>query len=122
ADARSTREETHDVTARSNNLTRDEARQRASLVHDLRYRVTLDLTGEEDFGSETILQFRCSQPGAETFLDLTAPTLNGAELNGERPPAKTFDGNRIRLARLVEANELRAAARSPSRRTETGPH
>src|SRR2546422_8345928 len=110
------------VLAGESNLTRDEARQRASLIHDLRYHVTLDLTGEEDFGSTGVIRFRCREPGAETFVDLTANEVSAAELNGKRLPAGSFDGNRILLTGLAEENELRLDARCAYHRTELGMH
>ena len=108
--------------AGESNLTRDEARQRASLVNDLHYRVTLDLTGEVDFGSTSVIRFRCRTPGAETFVDLTASEVSTAELNGKRLPAEAFDGNRILLTGLAEENELRVHARCAYHRTELGMH
>jgi aminopeptidase N len=104
------------------NLTRDEARRRAELIEEPRYEVTLDLTGEQDFGSTAIVRFRCSEPGAETFLDLTASEISSIELNGVPIPPEAFDGNRIRLADLQEVNELRVAARCAYHRTELGMH
>ena len=108
--------------AGESNLRRDEARQRASLVHDFHYRVTLDLTGEADFGSTSIIRFRCRTPGAETFVDLTASEVSTAELNGMRLPAEAFDGNRILLTGLAEENELQVHARCAYHRTELGMH
>jgi aminopeptidase N len=90
-----------------NNLTRNEARARAALVSEPRYEVTLDLTaGEDRFPCETIVRFRCAEPGAATFIDFTVPELAGAWLNGEELPDDAFDGNRILLDGLAEENEL----------------
>ena len=67
-----------------NNLTRDEARARASLVSGARYRVSLDLTGDgETFGSETTVRFRAQQ-GASTFLDLIADSVEIGDLSSRR--------------------------------------
>ena len=56
------------------NLTREEARQRAGLINVESYAVELDLTGAADgavtFGSVSVIKFRCSKPGAGTFVDL----------------------------------------------------
>src|SRR3954468_20866749 len=52
----------------ANNLTRDEARERARLVSGVSYDVALDLTdgagspGEEVFRSETVARFSCREP------------------------------------------------------------
>ena len=67
------------------NLTREEARERASVVSDAAYDIALDLTLEgERFGSVTTLRF-AAQPGSSTFVDivdaeLASVTLNGREL------------------------------------------
>ena len=61
------------------NLTRDEARERASLVTAESYDVALDLSGAADpdqatFRSVTTARFSAT-PGASTFIDLIAPTV-----------------------------------------------
>src|SRR5438067_7467892 len=95
-----------------NDLTWDEARERADLITDVRYRVHLDLTGDEDFRTEAAVSFRCRRNGAETFIDLTAPELLELTVNGEaRDAASAFDGNRVTLAALREENEGRIVAR-----------
>ena len=104
------------------NLRRDEALARAALIDRLEYRVALDLTGEADFGSETVIRFQCREPGAGTFLDLTAPQVSAMELNGRRLPQEAFDGNRILLDGLLEENEVRVNARGAYHRTELGMH
>src|SRR5690242_3889576 len=60
-----------------NNLTREEAAERARLLQVASYDVVLDLTdgsgekpGEDTFGSTTTVRFTCSEPGAATYLDL----------------------------------------------------
>ncbi|HEX5569572.1 MAG TPA: aminopeptidase N, partial [Streptomyces sp.] len=89
------------------NLTRDEARERARLLTVDGYDVALDLRsavephtgdGPRTFRSTTTIRFRCAEPGASTFADLLAPavssvTLNGRELNVD----KVFDGTRVAL-------------------------
>ena len=58
------------------NLTRDEARQRAAIIRDASYDVTLDLTaGEQTFTSTTVARFACTEPGAGVFVDLIAPSV-----------------------------------------------
>ncbi|HEX9235938.1 MAG TPA: aminopeptidase N, partial [Actinomycetota bacterium] len=100
----------------------DEAGQRADLVRDVSYRIILDLTGEDDFGSESIVRFGCARPGGETFLDFTAPTVSSIELNGRTVPLEAFDGNRIHLTRLAGSNEVRVLGRCAYHRTELGMH
>ncbi|HVF18726.1 MAG TPA: aminopeptidase N [Mycobacteriales bacterium] len=91
----------------ANNLTRDEARHRALLLSDVTYDVTLDLRfGEERFDSSTVVRFACAEPGTGTFIELTAPTVRRAVLNGTELPADAFDGNRLQLTGLAATNEL----------------
>jgi aminopeptidase N len=104
------------------NLTRDEARRRAELIEDIHYQIALDLTGQDDFASTAVISFRCRQPGAETFLDLTANEVSAIELNGAPLPADAFDGTRVRLTGLTDENELRVQARCAYHRTELGMH
>jgi aminopeptidase N len=105
-----------------NNLTRDEAQARARLVADLDYDVALDLTGDDRFRSETRLRFRCPEPGAETFVDLTAVGVEEAILNGKKLPVSAFDGNRLRLPDLAGDNELRVVADVAYENTGVGLH
>jgi aminopeptidase N len=104
------------------NLTRDEARERARLVEDVHYEITLDLTGTESFWSDTLVRFRCRTPGAATFLDLTAPDVTVIEVNGEPAPASAFTGHRVLLSDLRDENEVRVGARCNYHRTELGMH
>ncbi len=108
--------------ASANNLTRDEARRRAELISDLRYRIHLDLTGEAGFRSETTIHFTCSESGAETFLDLTAPSVSSIRLNGRDVGTDAFDGNRLRLTGLAGENEVQVVATCSYHRTELGMH
>jgi len=88
-------------------ITRAEAAVRATIVSNVRYTVTLDLSiADATYPSRTVVTFDAT-PGASTWLDHVAPnvrsvTLNGAELN----PAEVFDGARIQLANLAATNEV----------------
>jgi aminopeptidase N len=110
-----------------NNLTRDEAAERARLLTVASYDVVLDLTdgaggaGEGTFATTSTIRFRCSEPGASTHVDLTAPELESVVLNGERVDA-AFDGNRIALTGLAADNELVVTARGFYMRTGEGLH
>jgi aminopeptidase N len=107
----------------ASNLTRDEARERARLLDVQSYQVELDLTGgETTFGSLTTVSFRCTSPGASTFIDLTAPAVREITLNGRSVGPQNFDGNRIALAGLAESNELRVAADCAYSRSGEGLH
>ena len=73
--------------ATKSNLTRPEAAERADLVRDVSYRISLDLTGDRDFGSISHVRFRCSRPGSATFLELMAHDVKRIECNGLALPA-----------------------------------
>src|ERR671934_387357 len=91
----------------ANNLTRDEARRRAELIQTPLYEVSLDLTQDSDtFACEATIHFLCKEPGAKSFIDFLAPSLDSCELNGEEVPRQAFNGERIALANLRDANEL----------------
>ncbi|MEU6808143.1 aminopeptidase N [Streptomyces sp. NPDC046831] len=114
------------------NLSRDEARERAALLSVESYDVSLDLrsaVGEETgdgprtFRSVTTLRFRCAEPGASTFADLIAPAVTAVSLNGrDLDPGEVFDGARIRLEDLAADNELVVDAQCAYSRTGEGLH
>ena len=106
------------------NLTRDEAQSRARVLSVDTYDVALDLTREEPtFPSTTVVRFRCTEPGASTFIDLVAPTVREIELNGRAlDPAEVFDGTRIRLTDLGAENTLRVVADCRYMNTGEGLH
>jgi aminopeptidase N len=107
----------------TNNLTRDEARRRASILSGVSYDVTLDFRfGEEVFDSLTELRFTCSEPGADTFLELTAPNVRRAVLNGTELPSTAFDGNRLALTGLAADNVLTVDAECAYMNTGEGLH
>jgi aminopeptidase N len=107
----------------TSNLTRDEAAERARLLRVDSYQVDLDLTGgETTFHSVTTVRFRCQRPGGGTFIDLTAPEVSEAVLNGTRLAASAFDGNRIALDDLAESNELTVRAQCAYSRSGEGLH
>jgi aminopeptidase N len=107
-----------------NNLTRAEAAARARLVSDIRYDVELDLAGDDPelYRSVTIIRFGCAAPGASTFLDLAARSVEAIEHNGRQVPLSAFDGDRIRLDGLAAENEVRVAATPSYGRTGVGLH
>jgi aminopeptidase N len=107
----------------AHNLTRDEARERARLIDVESYHVELDLTGgDTTFGSVTTAVFRCTGPGASTFIDLSVPAVREITLNGVEVGLEKFDGDRITLDGLAETNELRVAADCAYSRTGEGLH
>ncbi|MFF9805968.1 aminopeptidase N [Streptomyces coeruleorubidus] len=114
------------------NLSRDEARERAALIGVDGYEVSLDLrsaVGEDDTGgprtfrSVTTIRFRCNEPGASTFADLIAPNVTAVSLNGrDLDPGEVFDGSRITLEDLAADNELVVDAQCAYSRTGEGLH
>jgi aminopeptidase N len=115
------------------NLSRDEAQERAALLSVDSYEVSLDLRsavgGTETepaprtFRSVTTLRFRCAEPGAASFADLIAPSVTAVTLNGkDLDPGEVFDGSRIRLEDLAADNELVVDAQCAYSRTGEGMH
>ncbi|MET9292625.1 aminopeptidase N [Streptomyces sp. NPDC003077] len=112
------------------NLTRDEAHERAGLLRVDGYDVALDLrsavgSGEaaRTFRSRTTIRFRCAEPGAATFADLVAPSVTAVTLNGrELDPSAVFDGARIALDGLAAENTLTVDAQCAYSRTGEGLH
>ncbi|WP_097240258.1 aminopeptidase N [Streptomyces sp. 1331.2] len=110
------------------NLSRDEAQHRASFLAVDGYRVRLDVTSAPDpaaatFRSTTTIAFRCSRPGADTFLDLLAPAVRSITLNGRAiDPATAYDGARVHVDGLAAENELTVEADCAYSRTGEGLH
>ena len=93
------------------NLTREEARTRASVISTESYDVELDLTldSAERFGSVTTIRFSAT-PGASTFADLVDAEISSITLNGEPVDVSAYSDSRIALTGLAEQNELRVEA------------
>ncbi|MGQ4383321.1 aminopeptidase N [Streptomyces sp. SAS_270] len=113
------------------NLSRDEARERAALLSVDGYEVSLDLRSAvgdaqsepRTFRSVTTIRFRCADPGATSFADLIAPSVTAVSLNGkDLDPGSVFDGTRIELAELAAENELVVDAQCAYSRTGEGMH
>ncbi|MGW7346404.1 aminopeptidase N [Streptomyces sp. NPDC054854] len=115
------------------NLSRDEAHERAELLSVDGYEVVLDLTsavdeaepadGPRTFRSVTTVRFRAATPGASSFADLIAPSVNSVTLNGQRlDPGSVFDGTRIALDGLAAENVLVVDANCAYSRTGEGMH
>ncbi|MBV9293906.1 MAG: aminopeptidase N [Frankiales bacterium] len=109
------------------NLTRDEARERARLIDVATYDVHLDLTtaekGERTFESTSEIAFSCREPGAAVHVDITADAITEATLNGTPVDVTTaFNGRRLQLTDLAESNTLRVVAECVYMRTGEGLH
>ncbi|ETA08025.1 MULTISPECIES: aminopeptidase N [Gordonia] len=118
------------------NLTRDQARERAAIVDVSNYQIELDLTdgngapgtagkgasGTETFRSTTTVTFTATE-GAETFIDLVAPTLHSATLNGVDLDVSGFDESvGITLPGLAAENTLTVVADCAYSNTGEGLH
>ncbi|MPY55063.1 aminopeptidase N [Streptomyces acidicola] len=117
------------------NLTREEAQQRAKLLTVDSYEIDLDLSGAQEGGtyrSVTTVRFdvaqnaseSVSETGAESFIDLVAPTVHEVTLNGDSlDPAEVFEDSRIALPGLLEGrNILRVVADCAYTNTGEGLH
>ncbi|MGF1426988.1 aminopeptidase N [Kitasatospora sp. LaBMicrA B282] len=107
------------------NLTREEARTRAELLHVDAYEIELDLSSARDggnFRSTTLVRFTARQPGAATFIDLVAPAVHEIVLNGEPVELSAFADSRIALTGLAAQNELRVVADCAYTNTGEGLH
>ncbi|MET7937696.1 aminopeptidase N [Streptomyces sp. NPDC005322] len=109
------------------NLTREEAQQRARLLTVDAYEIELDLSGAQEGGtyrSVTTVRFTAAEAGAESFIDLVAPTVHEVVLNGEAlDPAEVFKDSRIALPGLLAGrNDLRVVADCAYTNTGEGLH
>ena len=112
------------------NLTREEARIRATVLSVDSYTVDLDLTrsmqpdkADTHFASTTVIRFSGLQPGASTFANLVGATIFELTLNGRSlDPGVVYQNNRIALDDLAEVNELRVVADCTYSRTGEGLH
>ncbi|MEO3973875.1 aminopeptidase N [Streptomyces sp. CAU 1734] len=109
------------------NLTREEAQARASLITTHSYEIDLDLSGAREGGtyrSVTTVRFDSAEANAETFIDLVAPAVHEAVLNGKSlDVAAVFRDSRIALPHLHEGpNELTVVADCSYTNTGEGLH
>ncbi|MFE7753047.1 aminopeptidase N [Streptomyces sp. NPDC057428] len=104
-------------------LTRKEAQTRAQLLDVDRYTVDLDLTtGEETFGSRTVIRFTAHTAG-DTFFEIKTETLRSLSLDGQPLDPERLDGNRYPLDRLTPGpHELTVDATMRYSRTGEGMH
>ncbi len=101
-------------------LTRDEARERAELLHVTSYDVALDVTGSDrDFGSTSTIVFGCRRTGAASFVEVDGELVS-AELDGR--PVGPLVGNRLALPDLQAENRLVVRARFAYSNTGEGLH
>ena len=105
------------------NITRNEAIERASLVSDPIYRVSLELDGKGDtFSCFASIDFK-SKENSNTWIDLVSPLVESIWLNGEELNVKeVFDGTRIKLQNLKIENQLKIKAQCSYMNTGEGLH
>jgi aminopeptidase N len=78
------------------NLTRDDARVRAELLHVESYDVVLDLTdgggkpADRSFRSTTTIAFAAARAGTSTFIDVIADKIHSVTLNGAEVDASGY--------------------------------
>jgi aminopeptidase N len=96
------------ATTRIRSLSREEAEARAAIVEVDRYDIAVDMRGLFDgevLASTSTITFRCSEPGASTFVDCVAE-VRSATLNGRELDLSGVEGGRIPLADLQADNVL----------------
>lgn len=107
------------------NLTQTECAQRASVVHDPAYAISVDLTHAADptvttFTSRTRLTFDAT--GGSTWLDVAADSIESATLNGQPIEVSGYDGARLALEPLLPHNTVEVTAHGAFRNTGDGLH
>ena len=106
-------------------LRRSEAEARHALLGDLRYEITIDLTGGAEassFRTVTDIDFSATE-GADTFIDIEAETVHEVTLNEESvDPSSAWADNRLSLRGLRKVNRLRVVADHPYSHTGMGLH
>jgi aminopeptidase N len=104
-------------------LTRAEAAERAALLSVDAYEIDLDLTtADAEFGSTTVVRFRCARPGADTFVEIRPAALHSVTLNGRVLDLTGLADNRLPLTGLAADNELVVRARMAHSNSGEGLH
>ncbi|XNZ01137.1 aminopeptidase N [Micrococcus luteus] len=109
-------------------LTRDEARARANVLSVSSYDVSVDVRDAADAATEAYpvaarLDFSCSEPGSETWLDWINASVDSVELNGEPLDVADVAGrNRVRLPGLSAENTVVVRGTSLYSRSGEGMH
>ncbi|MCK0440275.1 aminopeptidase N [Gordonia alkaliphila] len=105
------------------NLTRAAAAERAATIDVQNYRITLDLTsGPDTFVSHTVVTFTAEE-GGRTFIDLVAPQLVSANLNGNDLDVADYDESvGLTLPDLAQENVLSVVAHCAYSNTGEGLH
>ncbi|WP_092383383.1 aminopeptidase N [Micromonospora phaseoli] len=95
------------------NLTQVEATERARLLDVTGYDISLDLSSAvhaadgRTFRSTTEVRFRCTEPGASTFIEVAADSVRSATLNGAPVDLADFSAEKgLTLTGLAGENTL----------------
>jgi aminopeptidase N len=111
------------------NLTRIDAERRGALLEVADYAIELDLTdgagrpGEATFATITTVRFGCSEPGADSWIDLVAAGVESATLNGTALDVAGYrEDDGIALPGLAAENELTVVATGRYMNTGEGLH
>ncbi len=111
------------------NLIRADAEKRAALLEVADYAVELDLTdgagspGEATFATTSTVHFRCTEPGAASWIDFVGAEVVSAELNGRPLDVSGYrEEDGIALPDLAAENELRVQATGRYMNTGEGLH
>ncbi|MDO5710749.1 MAG: aminopeptidase N [Micrococcales bacterium] len=106
------------------NLTREDAAERAELITVSTCDVALDVTIDEaTFPTRSTIRFAADRPGASTFVDFLGASVDSITLNG-RPldPSRHYDGARVTLPELAADNEVVIEATGRFMNTGEGLH
>ncbi len=104
-------------------LTRDEAATRAALLSVDSYDVELVVTGSPDrFRSTSTVRFAAHEAGGSTWIDIVAPELISASLNGAPLDLRGYTGQRLPVTGLAVQNTLVVVARCAYSLTGEGLH
>jgi len=84
------------------NIARSEAVERAKHLTIESYDISLDLTvGSEIFLSTSRINFTCSTPGYNTFIDAVGKSIKSATLNGAPVDTSRYDGETLHIEGLA---------------------
>jgi aminopeptidase N len=110
------------------NLTQVEATERARLIEVTGYDISLDLSSAvqatgRTFRSVTEVRFRCSEPGANTFIETAAESVRSATLNGAPVDLADWSAEKgLTLTGLAAENVLVVDADFPYSNSGQGLH
>jgi aminopeptidase N len=97
------------------------ARHRAATLADVRYDLTLDVTGRDTAPGEVGIAFRRDAAAGDLVLDFRGPVLRDVRVNGAPVEDAEWRGGHLRIpARHLRAGENRVEAAFAARIAEAG--